>query len=81
LHGQWGPLNARVGGAYVPADITIYHLRMIREEDRRARRDRYLQLDPDRRWQSIGYEYLTDEEGLRLERLPEGRGYLPLAPG
>ncbi len=77
MHRHWGPLNARVDGQFVAADIAIYHLRMIREEDRRARRDRYRRLDPDRRWQSIGYEYLTDEEGLQLERLPEGRGYRP----
>ena len=81
MHRHWGPLNGRVDGRFVEADIVIYHLRMIREEDRRARRDRYLRLDPERRWQSIGYEYLTDEEGLRLERLPEGRGYRPLGEG
>ncbi len=78
MHRHWGPVNGRVDGQFIGADITIYHLRMIREEDRRARRDRYLRLDPDRRWQSIGYEYLTDEEGLELRRLPEGRGYRPL---
>lgn len=78
MHRHWGPLNGRVDGRFLPVDIVIYHLRMIREEDRRARRDRYLRLDPERRWQSIGYEYLTDEQGLELERLPEGRGYRPL---
>jgi hypothetical protein len=81
MHRHWGPLNGRVDGRFVEADISIYHLRMIREEDRRARRDRYRRLDPDRRWQSIGYEYLTDEEGVQLERLPEGRGYRPLWEG
>lgn len=78
MHRHWGPLNGRVGGRFIGTDIIIYHLRMIREADRCARRDRYLRLDPDRRWQSIGYEYLTDEDGLQLVRLPEGRGYLPL---
>jgi glycosyltransferase involved in cell wall biosynthesis len=81
LHRHWGPLNGRVGDRFVAADIAIYHLRMIREEARRARRDRYRRLDPDRRWQSIGYEYLTDEEGLQLQRLPAGREYRPLWAG
>lgn len=81
MHRHWGPINGRVDGVFIETDIIIYHLRMIREEDRRARRDRYLRLDPDRRWQSIGYEYLTDEEGLQLVRLPEGRGYRPLWEG
>jgi len=81
MHRHWGPLNGQVDGRFLPADIVIYHLRMIREEDRRARRDRYVYLDPDRLWQSVGYEYLTDEEGLLLERLPEGRGYRPLGEG
>lgn len=79
MHRHWGPLNGRVDGRFVGADLILYHLRMIREEDRRARQARYMRLDPDRRWQSIGYEYLTDEEGLRLERLPPGRGYRPPA--
>jgi glycosyltransferase involved in cell wall biosynthesis len=81
LHRHWGPVDARVDGQFVPADILVFHLRMLREEDRRARRDRYMRLDPDRRWQSIGYEYLTETEGLQLEPLAEGRGYVPLADG
>lgn len=78
IHRHWGPLNSRVNGQFPGADLIIYHLRMIREDDRRARQARYVRLDPDRQWQSIGYEYLTDEEDLQLERLPAGRGYRPL---
>ena len=51
---------------------------MMRAEDRAARRARYERLDPDRRWQSIGYAYLTDEAGIVLEQLPRGRDYHPL---
>jgi len=32
-------------------------------------------LDPASEYQSIGYAYLTDETGLRLEPLPRGRGW------
>jgi hypothetical protein len=50
----------------------------MRPDDRRARRAKYERLDPDNRWQSIGYAYMTDEAGLRLETLPPGRDYEPL---
>jgi len=78
LHGQWAPLNSMHRGTFPEADLIIYHLRMILERDRRARQARYQHLDPDRRWQAIGYDYLTDENGLRLEKLPRGREYRPL---
>jgi hypothetical protein len=78
LHGHWAPLNSRHRGVFPQADLIIYHLRMIHEDDRRARQARYQRLDPDRKWQSIGYDYLTDENGLRLETLPRGREYTPL---
>jgi hypothetical protein len=50
---------------------------MIHEEDRRRRQERYIALDPNRKWQAGGYEYLTDEFGILLERVPEERGYSP----
>ena len=78
LHGFWAPLDAREGEDFRQADLYLYHLRMIRPEDRVARREKYLRLDPERRFQSIGYEYLTEEDGLELAELPGGRGYVPL---
>jgi glycosyltransferase involved in cell wall biosynthesis len=79
LHSQWAPLNGMRRGTFPEADLIIYHLRMIHDRDRRIRQARYQQLDPDCRWQAIGYSYLTDEEGLRLEKLPRGREYVPPA--
>jgi hypothetical protein len=78
LHGHWAPLDARGRKGYAPADLIIYHLRMIHAADRERRRARYDALDPQHRWQSIGYDYLTDETGLRLESLPPDRDYEPL---
>jgi hypothetical protein len=76
LHGHKAPLQARVRGRFPLADIDVYHLRMIHREERAARRRRYELADPDSRWQpGIGYAYLTDERGLRLQRMPPGRGY------
>lgn len=79
LHCHWAPLNSREHGDFPQADLFLYHLRMLREEDREARRARYDALDPEREFQAIGYGYLTSTEGLRLERIPRGREYQPPA--
>jgi hypothetical protein len=77
LHATKAPLQAKVLGRFVAADLEIYHLRMIRHEDREARRDRYKRLDPEERWQpGVGYDYLADETGLRLRKVPRRRGFL-----
>ena len=77
LHAVKAPLQARLAGHYIAADLEIYHLRTLRPEDRAARRDRYKALDPEAIWQpGIGYEYLTDESGLRLRRIRARRMYL-----
>ena len=78
LHGVKAPLQSRRLGARLPvADLELYHLRMIRADDRRVRRERYEALDPEARWQpGLGYAYLTDETGLRLRRVPEARRFL-----
>ncbi len=75
LHGLKAPLQARRNGRYPLADLSIYHLGMIRPEDRLARRRRYEVADPDTRWQRVGYAYLTDEQGVRLEKVDPRRGY------
>lgn len=79
LHCHWAPLNARLpDGGFPMADLFFYHLKMLHQADREARRDRYRSLDPDRELQAIGYDYLTDETGLVLETIPEERSYRPL---
>lgn len=76
LHGVKVPLQAWNGGRIPTADLELYHLRMIRPEDREARRRRYEELDPDAEWQAEhGYAYLTDTAGLRLKRVKPGRDY------
>ena len=78
LHGHWAPLDARRRGDFPPADLLLYHLRMLSAADRAARRAKYERLDPDARSQEIGYAYLTDERGLRLAPIAPERGYEPL---
>jgi hypothetical protein len=76
LHAVKAPLQARVRGRFVGADLELYHLRTVRREDREARRDRYKALDPEARWQpALGYDYLTDESGLRLRRVARRRAF------
>ncbi len=76
-HGHWAPLNSRHNGGYPKANLIIYHLRMIHLEDRLARQAKYKRLDPGNHYQAMGYDYLTEEEGLRLQRLSAGREYDP----
>jgi len=80
LHSHWAPLNSRVNGEFPQADLLLYHLRMLSEADREARRARYESLDPGRDFQAMGYAYMTETDGLRLERIPAGREYRPLPP-
>jgi hypothetical protein len=76
-HGVKAPLQAWRNGKLPIADLEVYHLRMIRREDRMARRRRYEAADPEERFQpGIGYAYLTDESGLRLEEVPRDRDYV-----
>jgi len=76
VHGIKAPLQARWCGRYPLADLRIYHLGMLHSSDRAARRRRYERADPEERYQPIGYAYLTDERGLRLEEAPPGRNYI-----
>jgi glycosyltransferase involved in cell wall biosynthesis len=79
-HGHWAPENSRgPDGDFAAADLVIYHRAMISPADREARKERHKRLDPDRRWQAMGYDYMTDETGLHLEPLPPGREYQPEA--
>jgi hypothetical protein len=76
LHGFKAPLQARIFGTFPVADLNIYHLGMLRREDRIARHRRYQILDPDCKWQpNVGYDYLVDETGLELRRIPPHRDY------
>jgi hypothetical protein len=68
---------------FVPAhqlkdtDFNLYHLKMITRPRREARAALYNFLDPERRMQVLGYDYLTDESGAAFEEIPAGRSYEP----
>lgn len=77
VHAIWASMSGD-SAAWPHADVTLYHLRMIRAEDRATRIKRYQRIDPDEVWQQIGYDYLLDERGLELAGLAPGRDYVPL---
>ena len=82
LHGIKVPQQVWSGGRIPTADLELYHLRMIRPEDREARRRRYEELDPEARWQpERGYAYLTDATGVRLKPVRPSRDYRPPPTG
>lgn len=76
LHAAKAPLQGKVFGIFPLADLIIYHLRMVRPQDREARRRRYERLDPEARCQpGLGYAYLTDERGIKLRPVPARRKF------
>jgi hypothetical protein len=79
VHRFWMPLElvAQLDEVSRYTGLNIYHLRMIRPEDRTARVARYEALDPEHLYQRIGYQYLVDETDLRLEAIPPERRYVP----
>ena len=79
LHRHWMPLEilADIGRVGVSVNYAIYHLRMIRIEDRLARYERYTQIDPHNTLQRQGYAHLVDENNLELASVPEDRDFLP----
>lgn len=76
IHTHWASVPEPVCG-WPTADLRLYHLRMVDPEDRRARVNRYRDLDPNCRYQPIGYDYMLDETGLQLVGFEPGREFLP----
>jgi hypothetical protein len=76
VHASKAPQQGRRMGRFPAADVIIYHLGMLYPADRLARRQRYELADPDRRWQRIGYEYLTDLGHLELRSLSPRRWFV-----
>lgn len=75
LHAPWHPQEG--GYEFRHLDVNLYHLKMIQAERRDARAALYRTLDPECRFQEIGYEYLADDSDMLLESIPTGREYFP----
>lgn len=50
-------------------EYNLYHLKMLKKEDRIKRMELYNRIDPDKKMQPIGYDYLIDENGMQLRRI------------
>lgn len=61
----------------VDTGLNIYHLKHINPKLRRHRTKIYNKLDPAHEFQDVGYDYLNDETGMMLDKIPFGRTYLP----
>lgn len=75
LHGNW--VEDTTGFDVRSARVNLYHLRMASPVRRRLRRELYAAADPIREFQAIGYDYLDDERGMRVEPIPPGRSFSP----
>ena len=75
LHVPWKSYLA--APRVLDTDFNVYHLKQIDPQRRRGRSRLYSQLDPDRRMQSIGYDYLSDETGMRLRSVTWRHRYTP----
>ncbi|MBX9747776.1 MAG: hypothetical protein K2X34_12795 [Hyphomonadaceae bacterium] len=65
------------GHRLIDTDFNLYHLKMITRERRQARAALYNFLDPERRMQALGYDYLADDADAAFEAIAEGRAYHP----
>jgi hypothetical protein len=74
LHATWHPTGHRLRNS----GLNLYHLKMIDPRRRVARRDLYATLDPERRYQRIGYDYLADDDGALFHTVPKRRAYHPV---
>ncbi len=75
LHGSW--VADPTGYTIRDAETNYYHLRMATPERRRLRRELYATADPTRQFQALGYDYLDDDRGMVLEKIPQGRDFKP----
>lgn len=75
VHQQWAPINEDY--KKIETGINIYHLKMIDPKNRESRKIIYNKLDPNKKIQKIGYDYITDENGMVLEKIPNNRKYYP----
>ena len=63
------PWHYRELNDIVNLDYNLYHLNMVKEKDRIKRKELYNKLDPNKKFQPIGYDYLTDETGIEIKKV------------
>ena len=56
-------------------NYNLYHLKMIRKSERAKRVELYNTVDPDKKIQAIGYDYLNDDTNIKLKRVSMFKKY------
>jgi hypothetical protein len=79
IHAGWAPVNTDY--CCCDLDLNLYHLKMMHPRNRVLRRNLYEALDPESAFQEMGYEYLVNEDGLILEKIPACREFVPAISG
>ncbi|MGM9427233.1 hypothetical protein [Hydrogenophaga sp. MI9] len=75
LHTPWDRMIPDV--QVVDTTFNLYHLKMLTPERRAARAALYTHLDPDWKYQPIGYGYLADDSDAVLEAISPERNFTP----
>ena len=73
LHYRWYPDSLL--GHEILLDYEMYHLKSVLSEARVKRAALYNSLDPHKIYQSIGYDFLVDEDGMTLQKILPGHEY------
>lgn len=81
IHCGVAPFGSRASMALLP--VNLYHLKNIEPGNRVERAKAYMAADPAFAHQKPetvqqNWDWLTDETGLQLEEIPEGRGFTPV---
>ena len=75
LHTKWPAPNIPCSDENI-LDFNLYHLISLRRADRLARLRKFKTIDPESRYQRwLGYDYLADENGLKVAEIPSGREF------
>ncbi|MGC9603096.1 MAG: glycosyltransferase family A protein [Minisyncoccia bacterium] len=75
LHTPWLPAGLRDQHLLWSTEYRVYHFCSLRAEDRRRRYEKFKRIDPDNKWQPIGYDHLIQEDGVRLKEIEPGREF------
>lgn len=75
FHGPWTSVFHHFKWKSYQSGVRIYHLGTLTEALRIKRIEKYKKLDPHNQYQSIGYDYLNDKQGLRTREIERGRHF------
>jgi len=56
-------------------NYNLYHLKMLKKEERIKRMELYNTIDPDKKMQTIGYDYLVNEDNMLLTKIKYRKKY------